>query len=454
MFLTQKKNLVEIRCGHVDDEQIHPRKQSMLSWENARALYARLCDRADEELWWDVVCVLAHDELQRLFFESMLASRRSSRLLPRGSVSSPTEYVVVSCGICNSSDVKLRILEPLSHIERVLQQHGGSSAKLTDKRVLVVDGAGYATRIPNLNIKGTLFSPLPANVRVPGLPVGTVFDYKMIELAPVAQKCCAGIFLTSGDLCGPYMPALQDTKFEHAMTRVPFGDQEIFTMLLDSPIVQKIGLESLSDYSLRMRNCAASLGIITSGARTRASCSCVDAECRVSASVSLLASTLSNTQVDADACVEFSRVLGSCAHPHSIGKRAIVSSIFYHPSHPDLTGTSAPPLIVPPGVLLMSCSTSKGIATLFFGIADDLNISQTVFPVCSDPTVSVALALSHLHRMLGNTDLSLEYSRFCAQVILHCSLWNPTCFKQAEIHVLLTVPQGLRLDLLYKISDI
>ena len=181
--------------------------------------------------WWDVVCLLAHDERQREFFESMLHCRRSVRLLP---LHNGCEYLVVIAAASAGSgvvDVAGRLLESLPQIEGALQQRCGSCARLEGKRVLVVDGAGYPTRIPNLNVKGTLFAPMPAALDVPGFPVGTVLDYKLIESTSVAQHCCAGIFFSTGDLCSPSAAANQ---VQAASTTVPLGDQQLRVCLLDS----------------------------------------------------------------------------------------------------------------------------------------------------------------------------------------------------------------------------
>jgi len=169
--------------------------------------------------------------LVRWYLNNMVCFRRSVRLLP---LYNGCEYLVVIAAASEGSgvvDVAGRLLEPLQRIEGALQQRCGSCARLEGKRVLVVDGAGYPTRIPNLNVKGTLFAPMPAALDVPGFPVGTVLDYKLIESTSVAQHCCAGIFFSTGDLCGPSAAANQ---LQAASTTVPLGDQQLRVCLLDS----------------------------------------------------------------------------------------------------------------------------------------------------------------------------------------------------------------------------
>ena len=408
--------------------------------------------------WWDVVCLLAHDELQRQFYEAMVAARRSARLLP---CAPDCAYLAVTLpgGISAGPDLPARLREPLQQVDNALRQRGEGGVSLADKRVLLVDGASHATLIPNLNVKGTLFAPLPAGTGVPGLPVGMVFDHKMLALAPLAQACPPGVFVTAGDLRGPYDPgALAGDGLEKHMSTVPWGDQELRAVLLDAHLpAADLGIRTLSDYARRTQRCAEAQGEEgqegqegqTRGQKRpfpRASGASVDEACRVSASASLLASTLSNTHVDDDAICEFSRVLGGAAQSHRVGKGAILSSVFWMPPTASSTGPP-PPLVVPPEVLLVSCATARGFTTLFFGVHDDLEAQSTMcgislqqlpaksevaqrlqqsgargllhtrlFPLCSDPTLSVAQALHQVHLILGNEPLAQEYADLCAHM--------------------------------------
>jgi len=351
-------------------------------WDAAAQLYEGLCSSGGSGAgrWWDVVVLLAADEPQRRFFEAMLECRRSTRLLP---MRAGCEYLVVVArcpGGAVTADAAALLADPLRDISRVLRERGGTGV-FDDKRVLVIDGAGYATRIPNLNIKGTLFAPLPGGLGVPGMPVGTVFDYKMIEHAPVAQSCGNGVYVASGDLCGRYDAAAQAERLEQDTMPVQLEDRELRACLLDSRTSTELAVHSLGEYAGRF-GAAHMLCSAAAAPRRRISCSSVDSACSVDASASLLASTLSSTLVDADAVVEFSRIMGAAARPHHIAKGAIVSSIFYHPALPspdDATAPTLPPLVVPPTVLVMSCATSVGVATLFFALGDDL---ECVPPRC------------------------------------------------------------------------
>ena len=334
--------------------------------------------------WWDVVCLLAHDELQRQFYEGMVAARRSARLLPGAP---DCAYLAVTLsGDFTAADLPARLREPLQQIESALQQQGGGCVSLADKRVLIVDGARHAMLIPNLGVKGTLFAPLPSGTGVPGLPVGMVFDHKMLVLAPLAQMCPPGVFFTEGDLRGPFdVASLAGACLEQHMSMVPWGNKELRAMLIDSHLpAADLGIRTLSDYARRMRECCElnwdgqdrppepELPFPhTSGAS-------VDAACRISASATLLASTLSNTHMDDDSICEFSRVSGASARPHHVGKGSIISSIFWMPPPPSDSTAAPPPLVVPPGVLLVSCATRRGFTTLFFGIQDDLEAAPAV----------------------------------------------------------------------------
>jgi hypothetical protein len=330
---------------------------------------------AGDARWWDVVCLLAHDDLQRQFYEAMVAARRSARLLPR---TPDCAYLTVTLrGGITAADLPERLREPLQQIESALRQQGGGSVSLADKRVLIVDGARHAMLIPNLGVKGTLFAPLPSGTGVPGLPVGMVFDYKMLVLAPLAQVCPPGVFFTEGDLRGSPcdVASLAGAGLEQHMSLVPWGDQELRAMLIDPHLpAADLGIRSLSDYARRMQQCCE----LNWDGQDRpperpfphTSGASVDAACRISASASLLASTLSNTHMDDGSICEFSRVSGASARPHHVGKGSIISSIFWMPPPPSDSTAAPPPLVVPPGVLLVSCATRRGFMTLFFGISD------------------------------------------------------------------------------------
>jgi len=320
--------------------------------------------------WWDVVCLLAHDELQHQFYEAMVAARRSARLLPR------CLYLTVTLnGGLTAADLSERLREPLQQIDSALRQQGGGSVSLADKRVLIVDGARHAMLIPNLGVKGTLFAPLPSGTGVAGLPVGMVFDHKMLVLAPLAQMCPPGVFVTEGDLRGSCDVASLAGGLEQHMSTVPWGDQELRAMLIDPHLpAADLGIRSLSDYARRMQQCCK----LNWDGQERppelerpfphTSGASVDAACRISASASLLASTLSNTHMDDDSICEFSRVSGASARPHHVGKGSIISSIFWMPPPPAESTAAPPPLVVPPGVLLVSYATRRGFTTLFCGI--------------------------------------------------------------------------------------
>ena len=461
-----------------------------MRWASAAAHFAALCQarKPSGTQWWDVVCLLAADEPQQRFYEGMLHFRRATRLLPPC-----CEYlVVVACPHAMGSSGRATDGKQAEMAERILAALACID-RAAERRILVVDGAEYASPLlPHLNIKGTLFAPLPPDARVPGLPVGCVFDYKMISLAPLAQR--EGIFVTSADISCPF----DDTVQWEGCASVPLqdfagGGRE--AVLLDVLAARtergskqrrtkdweleggtQLGVCSIEDYTRRMLGGAQILGFTTAEGglhgvpvnkkmSTRVLASTVRDACNLSMSAAVLGSSLTRTHVDDGAVVEFSRILGPAGgsgEAHQIGRGALVSSVFYHPVH-DRSGSDAlPPLMVPPGVLLMSCATSvsdlncsdggqnrriEGFATFFFGIGDDLSredpvqwcgvalqgrppsslhackiastqaslLTQDLFAVHADPTVSVALALRNLHEWVGNKALSETYDRFCAR---------------------------------------
>jgi len=289
------------------------------SWEGAVQLYEDLCSSSSAPgaaaQWWDAVVILAADEPQRRFYEAMVACRRSTRLLPPR----PGCEYVVAVAAAREAGVRAEegavLADALARLDFGLRERGGGEV-LADKRVLVVDGAGYAARIPNLNVKGTLFAPLPVDLGVAGLPVGTVFDYKMIELAPVVQSCGgAGVFVARGEMCGPYDAAAQAAQLEQGMVPSSLGGAELRACLLEPRPCPELAIHDLRGYTRRAMLGAAALGGAGGSGATqrRASCSSADEACAVHSSAAVLASDLAGTCVEEDAVVEYTRIMGPCA---------------------------------------------------------------------------------------------------------------------------------------------
>ena len=93
----------------------------------------------------------------------IITDRRSTRLLPHGSSCKFIVMEVPADSSDASASIESRLRHVLPRIFQAEQQNNDSSSSggvrpWTEQRILVVDSAGYATLVPNLNIKVLLLS--------------------------------------------------------------------------------------------------------------------------------------------------------------------------------------------------------------------------------------------------------------------------------------------------------
>ena len=156
--------------------------------------------------FWDVVVLTASDEQQKIYYEGFLEARKRTGLLPfRNSCT----YMVVADPPTNTT---CRIggggatFWTLAGVKTELMKQGYTGSDIfSNIRVLMIHSGGYSSRNPNLSATGKIFSPIPSFI-FPGLTVPTLFDFKMAQYAPIAEKCSPGLMMLAGDVCEVFDP--------------------------------------------------------------------------------------------------------------------------------------------------------------------------------------------------------------------------------------------------------
>ena len=177
--------------------------------------YRTLCVSNDSNSgkFWDVVVLTASDDQQKIYYEGFLEARKGTGLLPfRNSCS----YMVIADPPINSNN---RIgnggatFWTLSKVKCELQKKGYTGDVFSEVKVLMIHSGGYSSRNPNLSATGKIFSPIPSFI-FPGVTVPTLFDFKMAQYAPIAEKCSPGLMVMCGDLCDVFDPFVESFSFD------------------------------------------------------------------------------------------------------------------------------------------------------------------------------------------------------------------------------------------------
>ena len=162
--------------------------------------------------FWDVVVLTASDDQQKIYYEGFLEARKRTGLLPfRNSCT----YLVVADP---PTDATSRIggggatFWTLAGVKAELVKKGYKGDIFSDIRILMIHSGGYSSRNPNLSATGKIFSPIPSFI-FPGLTVPTLFDFKMAQYAPIAEKCGPGLMVLAGDVCEVFDPFVECFSF-------------------------------------------------------------------------------------------------------------------------------------------------------------------------------------------------------------------------------------------------
>ena len=178
--------------------------------------YRTLCVSNDSNLakFWDVVVLTASDDQQKIYYEGFLEARKGTGLLPfRNSCT----YMVIADPPINSN---YRIgnggatFWTLSKVKSELQKKGFTGDIFSKAKILMIHSGGYSSRNPNLSATGKVFSPIPSFI-FPGVTVPTLFDFKMAQYAPMAERCSPGLMVMCGDLCDVFDPFVVKNLNKH-----------------------------------------------------------------------------------------------------------------------------------------------------------------------------------------------------------------------------------------------
>ena len=162
--------------------------------------------------FWDVVVLTASDEQQKIYYEEFLEARKRTGLLP---FRNSCVYTVVADPPTNTGS---RIggggatFWTLGEVKSELIKRGHKRDIFGKIRVLMIHSGGYSSRNPNLCATGKIFSPIPSFI-FPGLTVPTLFDFKMAQYAPIAEKCGPGLMMLAGDVCEVFDPFVECFSF-------------------------------------------------------------------------------------------------------------------------------------------------------------------------------------------------------------------------------------------------
>ena len=169
--------------------------------------YGTLCasNGFNSSKFWDVVVLTAIDEQQKIYYESFLEARKRNGLLPFGNYCT---YMVVADPSINTDNRIGRggvTFWTLALLKIELQKKGYSGDVFSKVKLLMIHSGDDSSRIPNLAATGKIFSPFSSFV-FPGLTVPTLFDYKMAQYAPIAEKCRPGLMMMFGDVLEVFDP--------------------------------------------------------------------------------------------------------------------------------------------------------------------------------------------------------------------------------------------------------
>ena len=176
--------------------------------------YEKLCasNGFKSSKFWDVVVLTAIDEQQKIYYESFLEARKRNYLLPFHSFC--TYMVVVDPSISTNNRIGSGGVTfcALARVKVELQKKSYGGDVFSKVKVLMIHSAGYSLTNPNLAATGTIFSPVSSFI-FPGLTIPTLFDFKMAQYAPIAEKCSPGLMVMSGDVFGVFDPFVDCFSF-------------------------------------------------------------------------------------------------------------------------------------------------------------------------------------------------------------------------------------------------
>ena len=176
--------------------------------------YRTLCvsNDSNSSKFWDVVVLTASDDQQKIYYEGFLEARKRTGLLP---FRNSCIYMVVADPPIHTNN---RIggggatFWTLAGVKAELQKKGYNGDVFSKVKVLMIHSGGYSSRNPNLAATGKIFSPIPSFI-FPGLTVPTLFDFKMAQYAPIAEKCSPGLMVMAGDVCEVFDPFVECFSF-------------------------------------------------------------------------------------------------------------------------------------------------------------------------------------------------------------------------------------------------